>query len=130
MNRSPPAPTQPLPSIADNIATTSPRETAQDASGVDYQTQLRQAATTAGQRTDAMFASHDGHLDLSSPGLDFAPESPVLEPTTGDSSPTTVASERQTALRAALTGLKFLYINAGDQNQLQGEFAEVLREFM
>lgn len=79
-----------------------------------------------------MFASHDGHVDLSSPGLEFAPGSPVVEPVGGE---LPAADERQTALRAALSGLKYMYLNTSttrgvEQGQLQGEFAQVLREFM
>lgn len=45
-----------------------------------------------------------------------------------------MTQERQTALRAALTGLKYMYINTAspgmDQDGLQGEFAQVLRDFL
>jgi hypothetical protein len=51
-----------------------------------------------------------------------------------DPATVTGTDERQTALRAALTGLKFMYINASaqgiDQEGLQNEFAQVLREFL
>ncbi|KAJ9099686.1 hypothetical protein QFC20_005618 [Naganishia adeliensis] len=126
---SPPPPTQGLPAVPGQAAT--PKEPILQDPSTEYHVQLQQAATKAEERTDAMFASHDGHVDLSSPGLDFAPGSPAEEPVEGE---TPAADERQTALRAALSGLKFMYLNTStrgaDQNQLQVEFADVLREFM
>lgn len=125
-DRSPPPPKQDLPSVQGVMAAQEPPADPSDA----YHSQLQRATHNAGERTDAMFAQHEGHVDISSPGLDFAPGSPVAEP--GEETP--VAGERQTALRAALSGLKFMYLNTSTrgvgQDELQGEFAEVLKEFM
>ncbi|GHJ89077.1 hypothetical protein NliqN6_5479 [Naganishia liquefaciens] len=100
----------------------------------NLQNQLEQAATSASRRTEDVLERHEGHVDLSSPALDFAPGSPASEPVESTSASASMMGDRQMALRAALTGLKFMYINTAsagiDQDGLQGEFAQVLREFL
>ncbi|KAJ9110807.1 hypothetical protein QFC22_006663 [Naganishia vaughanmartiniae] len=101
----------------------------------ERQIRLQQAAQSAQMRTNAVFASHDGHVDLSSPALDFAPDSPVVEPTvpTGQMAGSAV-QERQAVLRVTLAGLRSMYLGAAagslDQAALAREFAQVLGEFM
>ncbi|KAJ9102021.1 hypothetical protein QFC19_004947 [Naganishia cerealis] len=101
---------------------------------VDTQTRLQQAAQSAQLRTNAVFANHEGHLDLSSPALDFAPESPVIEPAATSGPATTTAQERQAVLRVTIAGLRSMYLGAAaagsDQGTLAREFAQVLGEFM
>ncbi|KAJ9093079.1 hypothetical protein QFC21_006575 [Naganishia friedmannii] len=142
---SPPAPTnQALPATSSG-QTPSPRPRAAEGQddnpskavvdSQERQIRLQQAAQSAQMRTNAVFASHDGHVDLSSPALDFAPESPVVEPTVPI--PQVVGSvvhERQAALRVTVAGLRSMYLGAAaggsDQVALAQEFAQVLREFM
>ncbi|KAJ9118497.1 hypothetical protein QFC24_006150 [Naganishia onofrii] len=101
----------------------------------EQQIRLQQAAQSAQMRTNAVFASHDGHVDLSSPALDFAPDSPIVEPTVPVGLLVGSATqERQAALRATVAGLRSMYLGAAaagsDQVALAREFAQVLGEFM
>lgn len=96
---------------------------------------LQQAAQSAQMRTNAVFASHDGHVDLSSPALDFAPDSPIVEPMVpAGQMGGSAAQERQAALRATVAGLRSMYLGTAaagsDQVALAREFAQVLGEFM